>query len=159
MLFFKNRVLWQQQLQRPLPACGRYAQANTQTKDTINAPTLRSIYCHPKWVSDRNGISGGFWGQGCGFGLWAPGNYSGAGIPCPAAGTSALVFQHAGKQKNQNLLELNNVVYSHCSFIDIINKSVRFRWFCVLVRWIKSDRFLWKKREIIEPVHMKDLII
>jgi hypothetical protein len=35
---------WQQQLQRPLPACGRCAQAKTQTKDTINALTLRSIY-------------------------------------------------------------------------------------------------------------------
>jgi hypothetical protein len=35
---------WQQQLQRPLPACGRCAQAKTHTKDTINALTLRSIY-------------------------------------------------------------------------------------------------------------------
>jgi hypothetical protein len=33
-----------QQLQRPLPACGRCAQAKTQTQDTINTPTLRSIY-------------------------------------------------------------------------------------------------------------------
>jgi hypothetical protein len=33
----------QQQLQRPLPARGQCAQAKTQTKDTINAPTLHSI--------------------------------------------------------------------------------------------------------------------
>jgi hypothetical protein len=40
--YFYN--VWQQQVQRPLPACGRCAQAKTQTQDTINTPTLRSIY-------------------------------------------------------------------------------------------------------------------
>jgi hypothetical protein len=47
--YFGNHV-WQQ-LQRPLPACGRCAQAKTQTKDTINAPTLRSIPGDSDWYS------------------------------------------------------------------------------------------------------------
>jgi hypothetical protein len=34
---------WQQQLQRPLPACGRCAQAKTQTKDTINQQLMHSL--------------------------------------------------------------------------------------------------------------------
>jgi hypothetical protein len=45
------------------------------------------------------GSQGVFRGKGGAFGLWAPGNYSGAWICCPAAGTSALVSFERRNQK------------------------------------------------------------
>jgi hypothetical protein len=55
---------------------------NMAQNGSVTAPDSQGVFRGKGWVR-----------------IWAPGNYSGAWIPCPAAGTSALVFQTSETNK------------------------------------------------------------